>query len=185
MIADLHPSIRGLHGKSGRWVYRQNGNVTVVSDSPKPSEKPATAGQQETRDRFSLATDYAKAVIADPVSRAHYEPVAQAKGKGVYRVAMNDALSKPKVLEIDLSAYNRMDGDTITVRALDDYGVTGVRVSISNGEWLEEGNAVKTVDSLGRWVYTVTGNAPAGDLTIEAAATDRPGNKGTKSVTVQ
>jgi hypothetical protein len=121
--------------------------------------------------------------MADPQARAIYEPVAAAEGNGVYRVAMNDALTKPKVTDIDLGEYTRQAGDKIYIRAIDDFEVAGVQVTIKNGQVVESGVATKANDALGRWVYTTTAFAN-GTLTIEAVATDRPGNKGTLTETV-
>ena len=185
MQLDLHPSIKAYRGKSGKWVYKKLGNTTYVAEAPKPSNKPPTPEQQETRDRFILSTNYAKAVMADPQSKALYEAVATAQGKPVFALARRDSLTRPRVMDIDLSTYNRQTGDTIAIRAADDFEVTAVEVTIRNGQVLESGTAVKSNDGLGRWIYTATTNAAAGELTIEAVASDRPGNKGTKTAVLQ
>lgn len=185
MQVELHPAINSMRGKSGRWVFKKVGGTSYAANTPTPSTKPPTDGQQRVRDEFTLAADYAKGVAADPQARAIYEPVAEAQGKGVYRVAMNDALNKPKVMDIDLGEYTRTTGDKIYVRATDDFEVMSVQVTIKNGQGYETGAAVKSTDGLGRWVYTATTTIPQGaSLTIEATATDRPGNKGTKSVAI-
>ncbi len=185
MILELHPSIKAMRGKTGQWIYKKVGNTTYAADKPKASTKPPTTDQQEARDRFVLATNYAKAVVADPQSKALYEPASGALGKPVFALARKDALTRPRVMDIDLSAYNRQTGDTIAIRAVDDFEVTAVEVTIRNGQVLESGTAVKSNDGLGRWIYTATTNAASGELTVEAVATDRPGNKGTKTEVLQ
>ncbi len=186
MQLDLHPAINAMRGKTGQWVFKKVGETAYAASKPKPTLKAPTEGQQRIRDKFVLASDYAKGVVADPQSRAVYEPIAESRGKGVYRVAMNDALGDPAVTEIDVTAYHRQAGDTITIRAIDDCEVTAVQVIITNGQVVESGNAVKSNDALGRWVYTVTANVAAGTpVTVEAIASDRPGNKGSKTETVQ
>lgn len=185
MILELHPSIKAMRGKTGQWVYKKVGNTVYAADKPKPSTKPPTPEQQEARDRFILSTNYAKAVMADPQSKALYEAAATAQGIPVFALARRDSLTRPRVMDIDLSAYNRQTGDTIAIRAVDDFEVTAVEVTIRNGQLVESGMVVKSNDGLGRWIYTATANAAAGELTIEAVATDRPGNKGTKTAVLQ
>ena len=183
----LHAVIESLRGGIGDLVFKQRKDGTsYVARKPEPSGKQPTANQQRIRDRFILASDYAKSVLADPRARAVYEAGAKAKNKPTFAFAMTDFLSEPKVNEIDVSQYNRQAGDKIYVRALDDFEVTGVEVTIRNGQVVESGAAVKTSDGLGRWVYTATSTVASGSpLTVEATATDRPGNKGTKSETLQ
>ena len=80
-----------------------------------------------------------------------------------------------------LAAYTGKTGETIRVRASDDFGVVGVGVAIrdTDSKVLEQGAA--TASSDGAWTYTTTTNLPAGQqVVIEVSATDRPGHKTTK-----
>jgi len=80
-------------------------------------------------------------------------------------------------------AANPLDqaGQTLRITASDDFEVTGVEVTITgaNGQVIERGPA-GFEPSIGRWVYTTSVAAPAGEqLIIEATAMDRPGVSGT------
>lgn len=66
MHLELHPAITAMPGKSGKWVFKKLGDTAYAANAPKPSDKPPTEGQQRVRDDFALATDYGKAVTADP-----------------------------------------------------------------------------------------------------------------------
>ncbi len=182
----LHAVVESLRGGIGDLVFKSvNGRAYVARKSGK-TPKPPTTAQQQQRDEFTLATAYGKAVLADPQAHADYKSVAAAKGIPTYSFAVGDYMNAPKVHEIDLSQYNRQTGDKIYVRATDELEVTAVEVTIRNGQVVESGAAVKSGDALGRWVYTATANVdPGATLTVEATATGRPGNKGTKTETVQ
>ena len=75
-------------------------------------------------------------------------------------------------------------GETIRIRASDDFQVAGVGVRILDaaGTTLEQGPATATGD--GAWTYTATTNLPDGQqVVIEVTATDRPGHNTTKAQT--
>jgi hypothetical protein len=108
--------------------------------------------------------------------------LANAGQKPAYAVAVRDFFTPPTVDAIELSAYRGRFGDRMVVVATDDAGVISVDVAIKDmtGAVLERGRAQR---SDGRWIYTATADAPAGQaLTVEVTATDRPGNTGAKSV---
>ncbi len=133
------------------------------------------------RERFREATLYGKLVMADAEQKALYEKVAAAKGKPVFSLMIADFFNAPLVDEMDLSGYGGQVGDTIAIRAHDDFDVTGVSVTLTDagGATLESGAAVETPPNSGRWVYTATAAAPTGtDVRIAVQATDRPGGVG-------
>lgn len=115
--------------------------------------------------------------MVDPDSKAEYAEKA-AGGKTAYNVAVADFFSAPDIDEIDLSSYTGTVGDTIRVRATDDFKVTQVVVTIANadGSLVEEGEAVLQPNGLD-WVYAATVDNPSleGDR-ILVQAIDRPGN---------
>jgi hypothetical protein len=135
------------------------------------------------REDFRLATVYGKAVMADPATKAEYTAKAKAKGTPVFALAVADFFHAPAVDEIDLSHYTGQPGETIHIRASDDFEVAGVSVAIHNasGTVLEQGAAVAGADG---WNYTATTSLPTGQtVSIDVTATDRPGNKTTKTQT--
>ena len=103
----------------------------------------------------------------------------------MYSRALEDFLSPPVVKLINTRNYKGAGGDTIVIRAVDDFRVTGVRVEIyaADGKLLEAGNADQDTNGID-WTYTATETnpGPAGSK-IRAIATDVPGNEGTLEVT--
>ena len=95
-------------------------------------------------------------------------------------------MSSPIVKSIDTNHYHGDAGDSIAVRATDDFRVVSVRVEIyaADGTVLETGNAEQDINGID-WTYTITqiNNSPAGTR-IKAIATDVPGNKGMLEVSL-
>jgi hypothetical protein len=101
--------------------------------------------------------------------------------QNVYSRAMEDFMTSPKVKLEDKTHYQGAPGDTVIVRAVDYFRVTGVRVEIyaADGSFLEGGNAIQNVNGID-WTYTATQvNNPMAGSKIIAIASDVPGNKGT------
>jgi hypothetical protein len=96
------------------------------TEGREPSE-----AQQAIRDRFRQAAVYGKMVMADPETKAIYENAAAAKGKPLFSLMIADFFNAPSVDEVDVSGYSGKAGDTIRIRAHDDFDVTGVNVAIS------------------------------------------------------
>jgi hypothetical protein len=87
----LPPLITGIKGRLGDVVFRvsQNGN-TFITRSPDMSTVEWSPAQQEHRQRFKAAIAYAKAAMADPGARAHYENQAAEENRLPFRVAVSD-----------------------------------------------------------------------------------------------
>jgi hypothetical protein len=106
--------------------------------------------------------------------------------QNLFSRAVADFMSPPVVKNIGTEAYTGVVGNTITIRAVDDFRVTGVLVEIfaASGALLEEGNAVQQTNGID-WTYTTTqANAVLTGSKISAIATDVPGNSGTLAVTL-
>jgi hypothetical protein len=176
---------RGSLGK--QLVFRDWAGKTIVAKSPASRKGAPTAAQEETLQKFQLASRYAKAILQNPdQSLAQAYANALKPRQNVYSRAMEDFLSSPVVKSIDTRNYTGAEGETIIVRALDDFRVTGVRVEIrdANGAIVEAGNAVQTMNGID-WTYAAqTGNVNYPGSKIRAIATDVPGNEGTLEVTV-
>lgn len=171
-----------ISGRLGDVVFRKCGDRTIACRAPSRRRAPLTPRQLAHRDRFRQATFYARAVMADPASKAFYAQGAKATGKPLFSIATGDYLNPPVVDQILLWEYDGHAGSAIVIYARDDVEVIDVTVAILDmtGRVLESGPAV--LDD-GRWIYTASFDAPAGQpLTVEATATDRPRNTGTKSV---
>ncbi|MFK8301963.1 hypothetical protein ACI75Y_03545 [Capnocytophaga stomatis] len=167
----------GLSGKVGDiLVFSQRNGKTIVSKAPQ-GKREFSDKQKEYFEKFQQATIYAKGAMKNLTAKEAYQSEADKKqGVTAYNVAVADMLKAPKIERIDLSSYTGQVGDTIKVRAYDDFKVVSVTVHIYNadGSLVEEGNAV---DNGLDWVYIATQtNADLSGDKIVVRATDTPAN---------
>lgn len=177
----LNPVMETFSGKIGELIFKHYGAETVVARAPTPPAE-WSPEQAAHRELFRLATLYGKAALADPTTKALYDAKSQETGIPVFALMIADFFHAPVIDEIDISAYTGKAGETIHVRASDDFEVTGVIVAVhdTSGAVLEQGAAVAVND--GAWNYTTTTTLSEGQhVAIEVSATDRPGHKGTKT----
>jgi hypothetical protein len=59
--------------------------------------------------------------VADPTAKAVYDEAAKAKSQAVFSLTLADFFNAPCVDEIDLSHYAGQVGDSILIRAHDDF----------------------------------------------------------------
>lgn len=168
-------------------VFREWEGKTIVARVPKERKGEPTQSQAEIQEKFLLATKYAKAVLAGQVvgMKDAYAGVLRPR-QNIYSRALEDFMSSPVVKSIDTRNYKGVVGDKLTIRAFDDYRVTGVQVQITaaNGTLLEQGNAQVQPNGLD-YTYTATlANAQLAGSKIKAIATDVPGNEGSLEVTL-
>lgn len=163
--------MRGARGALGdELVFRQRNGKTVISLPASPREDNPSLKQLQGRSRFKEAFVYARKVLADPVLRDRYQRSVRL-GATVYNTAISDAMKGPEILGIE------RNGDTIYVKAVDNFEVRSVWVSIMNagGDVMEEGGAVMRGGDL--WEYVFSG----GDVllaggTVRVVVSDWPGN---------
>ncbi len=177
---------QGFSGTLGKTItFRQRAGKTIVGkvrrkNSGLPSEKTLAV-----RARFAASIAYARIAIKDPTTKALYK-AATGPDQSASNLAFRDAFVPPKVENIDASAYHGAVGDTLTIRATDDFKVVGVTVLIhdSAGALIEQGPA--TVFANGAdWVYSSTqSNATVAGSKITALAKDLPGNSGSMEITL-
>lgn len=183
----VNSGLEAVSGRLGAWVYRVVEGETVIAPRPQlDPDRPSSQAQQDVRERFRLAAGYAKRVFDDPVRKASYLQLALRRGVSAARLfgfVLQDFSRPPVVTAIVATEYNRQPGSVIDVHAKDDGEVVKVLVAIkaADGTVLEQGEA--PVGDYG-WRYVATAAAPAGALTIEATAIDRPGNKTVKEVVI-
>lgn len=175
----------GLSGKVGDIiVFSQRNGKTIVSKAPVKRE----VTSQKVKDqigKFQQAVIYAKTALQDANLKEEYAKEAKKKeGLTAYNVAVADLLNAPKIEEINLTAYTGQIGDTIKVRAYDDFKVESVTVHIYNadGTLVEEGNATQQAID---WIYTATvrNENLSGDKII-VRAYDLPHNLAEKEQTI-
>ena len=85
----------GLSGTYGDIVFKKSkipGEVIIAKRSKKSNVEPSEA-QKAHRLRFKEAAAYAKAALADPNLRPHYEALAAREGKAAYALAVADYMN--------------------------------------------------------------------------------------------
>jgi hypothetical protein len=177
----LQPSLRGLSGKMGDWVYRysKDKEKTFIGEKPVRTKELSEA-QLAHNERFSDASQYAVEVMDDPVLREFYETVAEKKDMKVRNLAIADFFNVPSFKPLGLVNYKGRVGDTIVIRMVDEIGLVSMNVSIDriDGTDIEKGQAVETSPRSGKWIYTATAPVAIGsDIFIEVVATDYAGKK--------
>ena len=168
----------GVSGKIGdQIVIRQRGGETIITQAPGKRTGEPTEAQKKHQEQFQQAIIYGKAAIADEATKEEYQEKAEGM-KTAFNVAVADFLHAPQIDEIDVTNYAGNKGDTIRVRATDDFKVVQVHIEIynSDGSLVEEGDAVQQENGLD-WIYTCTvDNTDTSGDKIVVKASDKPGN---------
>src|SRR4051812_30252705 len=127
----LHKFIERIRGQFGDIVVKKmNGHMFIAKPPDRSNIPPPTQAQIDVRNRFALASAYAKGALQDPVSRQFYEALGKAKGLPTISAAASDFLKPPVVGLVDTGAYHGRTGDKITILATDDAAVVSVDVVI-------------------------------------------------------
>lgn len=168
----------GFSGKLGNLiVFRNRAGKTYVAKAPKKKQSEWSEAQEQHRLRFQEAVLYAKSAIANPATKEAYQAAAE-EGESAYNVAVADFLNAPYINEIDVSKYTGQPSSYIQVRAVDDFKVKEVTVTIQNsdGTAVESGVAVQQEGGIW-WRYTATtSNASLAGDKIIVRVSDIPGN---------
>jgi len=181
----LTAGLRGTVG--GTLVFRRLNGETVVAAAPVPSSKQPSEGQVLQRERFRLASLYAKRALNDPELQIDYELLAKAKKLPSARAAaIADYFRSPEILNAKISTEE--SGAVVVEAIVVDYlRVKSVTISAisPDGPVLETGNGVLGNDNQ-TWTYTVQDSAGlVAGISFEITATDLPGNVTTKSFDYQ
>jgi len=168
----------GMTGLVGNMiVFRSPGGKTFVSTKPKARTGEPSDNQKQHQGRFQEAILYGKTAIADHQKKADYAK-AITGGETAYNIAVADFFHAPNIKDVDVSKYTGKVGETITIRATDDFKVMEVSVAIYNadGTEVEHGLAVLSANGVD-WVYTaIAENASLDGDRIVICASDLPGN---------
>jgi hypothetical protein len=179
--------LKGASGTIGgilTFTRKRSGKI-VMGKKRIASKGPLSESRKEVMRKFKLGVLYAKTAILDPVRKAFYAAVA-GPDQSAFNMALKDAIKGPEVTSITAAAYRGQAGDAITIRAIDDFKVVSVRVSIytATGTLVEVGNAVQQTNGLD-WLYqATTENDELAGSVITAIAVDTPGNEATLEVVV-
>ena len=176
----LNPVMEQVRGKIGDLVFKRYEDRVIIARNADHDGLVPTTGQSGQRERFRQAAAYGKGAFADPAQKALYEAAARVRREPAFAVAVSDYLNAPVIDPLDLTQYTGQMGQTIVVRARDDFAVVVVNITIKDnaGTVIEQGPASL---ELGVWRYVTTDELPTErPITIEAVATDRPGNRTTR-----
>jgi hypothetical protein len=161
------------------FVYKTRSGKNLITR--KPAMDLNRSGQRKSMQaEVRRAVTYAEFACEEPI----YQCKAVGTPNSAFNLAVADALGKPQVLDIDIHDWNRKAGQTILIKAMDNFLVLSVHLVIRRGETiLEEGEAEQSeLDGL-IWRYTLqTPVERKPGLTLEAYACDLPGNVGKYSV---
>ena len=176
---NLNPTVDGYRGSIGRLVFKRYKGRTIVARKGILTKEP-TDGQLSQQEHFKEGVAYAKSVLADPVAREFYEPIALQRESSIYVVALRDFLKLPTIKPLNLTKYKGQIGDTIAIRTTDDIGLADLDVKIiaQDGTPIEQGKAVENGAGSGKWTYTATASVALGaDVFIEVEGVDHAGNE--------
>lgn len=168
---------QGLSGMLGeQLVFRMRGKKTYVSKAPVQKERELSEAQILHQRKWQEAILYGKSAMASPEMKEAYKSSAD-ETHSAYNVAVADFMNAPHIDEIDISQYTGQPGSFIIIRAVDDFQVAEVSVTIYNpdGTLVEQGMAV--VEAGASWKYTATAvNSDLSGDKIVIKVSDIPGN---------
>ncbi|OIR05656.1 hypothetical protein GALL_120900 [mine drainage metagenome] len=162
--------------------FNQRIGTTIQRNALSSSLLVQTDKQVKVRKKFKRGVAYAKSVISNPSMKAAYEAVLT-EGQTAYNLALADYFVPPEIKMLDVSMYHGKIGDIIRVRAIDDFKVNEVKLSIKNNNEIiiEAGDAVRDSSNILLWKYTITKtNTHISGTKIIATAIDLPGNRTVK-----
>jgi hypothetical protein len=169
---------RYYSGKVGDIVLRNYGGKSVMAKRPDCSKVVKTAKQVEINTRFAKAVKYGQYVIKNPQLSAYYKK--KRPDLSPYNAAISDFMSRPVIERVDVSGYQGLPGNVVTVSVWDKWSIEGVSMVIFNvlGEVVECGAAVPGQFSGNmEWDYTATvENVDYKSCRILVRVKDRSGN---------
>lgn len=147
---------KGFSGSLGEDItFRQVDGKTIFAKRTLTSF-PATAKQQEVRDKFTEAAMTAGAAVGDPDVEQEYKVLAKLQGlKTAYVAAMSDFLTEPEIGGVFTRSYKGKVGDKISITPRIPYKIKELDVRILNPDdtVLESGKAI--ANEL-KWLYVTT-----------------------------
>jgi hypothetical protein len=166
-------------GAERYFIYRTRSGKNLIARKP-AMDLNQNAQKKSMQEEVRRAVTYAEFACEEPI----YQCKAVGTPNSAYNLAVADALGKPQILDIDLHGWSRKPGQTLLVKARDNFLVLSVHLVIRKGETIiEEGDAEQSeLDGL-VWRYVLqTAVERKPGLTLEAYAYDLPGNVGKYSI---
>ncbi|GAO44126.1 hypothetical protein [Flavihumibacter petaseus] len=166
-------------------VFRNWEGKMIVQKAPGKRKTRPTRAMAVQNNKFKQGMVYGVRMNQDTDMKELYYR-KRAPRQNVCSRALQDYLTAPEVTDINVSQYSGKPGDTIEIRAHDDFHVAYVQVDIwsAGGVLVERGDAVVQPSGL-VWTYTAkAANPNLAGTKVTAYAMDIPNNEGTLSVTI-
>jgi len=169
---------RNYSGRVGDIILKNYNGKSVMTKLPDCSKVIKTAWQLEFNDKFKKAVKYALYVIKNQELSKYYRK--KRPDLSPYHAAISDYMSRPVIERVDVSGYQGLPGNVVTVSVWDKWSIEGVDMVIFNalGEVIECGAAVpRQFSGNTEWDYTATvENIDYKSSRILVHAKDHPGN---------
>jgi len=165
-------------GRVGDIVLKNYGGKSVMAKRPDCSKVVRSAKQVEINTRFAKAVKYGQYVIKNHELSEYYKK--KRPDLTPYNAGISDYQSRPVIERVDVTGYQGLPGNVVTVSAWDKWNIEGVSVVIFNakGEVIECGSAVpRQFSGNTEWNYKATiENVDYKSCRILVRVKDRPGN---------
>ena len=177
--------MKGASGMLGDVVvYRQQRGELVMANRP-TKRSVLTPSQELAKSKFMRAVLYAKKQVADPVTKAAYQPGPNSRYTSAYAAAVADYLKVPEIQDVNTLGYQGVVGNEIVVRATDNFKVVSVHVAVftTDGSLLEQGDALLNDDTIDEFIFKATvANAQLAGTKLLVTVRDKPGNIVTQDI---
>jgi hypothetical protein len=183
-LSKNNPLTKGLSGMlGGTVVFKIVNGKTIISNRPKKPTKESPL-QKDNRNRFRMATDFAKSMMKDPVKKAEYREKALELGlTNAYTAAITEYMRKSEIKEINVEEYKGKKGNVLKVEVIKKgFKVQEVEVLVSDavGKVIQSGKCVETNLI---WEFTSLENIEySGRYKVLARVLERTGNLYEKSI---
>jgi hypothetical protein len=177
-VVKMNDLTEGLSGKVGKIIFRTYRGKTYASSRPR-KRKPQSEQQRSNREKFKLATQYAKRMMNDDDMKAYYKRIAkQLALPNAYTAAITDYMRKPQISDVDPKKYTGKPGGHIAISAKKkNFKLDSVNVIVSShdNQIVEVGKA--EYEGTGKWIFrsTLSSPSPYTSFSVMVTATDRMG----------
>jgi hypothetical protein len=154
-------------------VYKTQSGKNLLARKPVINNNGLNISMQE---EIRQAVTYAEYACDQPL----YQGRSVGTGNTAYNLALADYLGKPQVLDIDIRGWTGEIGQSILIKATDNFWVLSLCLVIRDGNTiLEEGEAGQSTQDGLLWKYTTrTPIVRKPGIYLDAYAHDLPGNAG-------
>ena len=162
---DLTPGLRGKFGD--QFLFRK----TTIALRRFEASGVTTEAQRQQREKFRLATLYAKRCMLTPELKAEYDKIGRTYGNGAFAAAVTDFLKSITVDAILTNSYSGQAGFPLTVMVNDIHKMKTMKVTLesASGQVIEEGNAAFMPGSSGYCYVTTVDIANVDGLKLSSA----------------